>query len=306
MKKIKILDAFAGVGGFHLAFKNVIWEENLKCVWFSEIDRWAEQTYLKNFPWTNILWDISKINIDNLPNFDVLTGWFPCQDVSVAWKRDLVWWRTILVEYLLRILEQKQPNCFIFENVRGLLSNKFKEFFESIIKRAEDAWYNVSYKLMDTKKHWWLAQSRPRVYIVWIKKTINKEYVFPNEIEIEKKLWDVVKNWVDIKYYYPDKKLKKLIDFWATNSFWGRIQTKDYHWAILASYWIWAWNWWAVVDEFWIRILTENEAEYLQGFPTNWTEWVSMRNRYKQIGNAITVKLAERIIYNLVEICKHI
>ena len=104
---IKILDTFSWIWWFHLALEKAIWKEKVECIWFSEIDKFAKQVYLKHFPNTKDLWDISKIDIDSLEDFDLLTWWFPCQDVSVAWKQDIGWWRTILVEYLLQILEKK-------------------------------------------------------------------------------------------------------------------------------------------------------------------------------------------------------
>ena len=86
---IKIFDTFAGVGGFHLALENAVGKENVELIGFSEIDKFAKQTYLKNFPGAKDFGDITKIDIANLPDFDLITGGFPCQDVSVAGKQDL-------------------------------------------------------------------------------------------------------------------------------------------------------------------------------------------------------------------------
>lgn len=106
---IKVLDTFAGVGGFSLALEKAIWKENIEHIWFSEIDKFAKEVYKNHFQEVPDLWDITKINISELPKFDLLTGGLPCQDVSVAWKQNLEGWRTVLVEYLLKILEEKQP-----------------------------------------------------------------------------------------------------------------------------------------------------------------------------------------------------
>ena len=148
---IKILDTFAWVGWFHLALEQSIWKENIECIWFSEIDKFAKQVYQEHFPKSPDLWDITKIDIEALPDFDLLTWWFPCQDVSVAWKQSLEWWRTILVEHLLRMLEIKKPKYFIFENVKGLMSKKFDTFRDSIFERISQAWYNYTYKVLNTK-----------------------------------------------------------------------------------------------------------------------------------------------------------
>ena len=118
-------------------------KDSIKTIWYSEIDKHAIKTYNKNFPDTPFLWDVTKIDIDKIPNFDLLVGWFPCQDCSLAGKQDLSKWRTILVKYMLEILEVKQPDYFIFENVKNILSKKFMPFFESILKKSRKGliWY---------------------------------------------------------------------------------------------------------------------------------------------------------------------
>ena len=129
---MRLLDTFAGVGWFRLALQKSIWSDNIDCIGYSEIDKFAKTVYDYRFPDTPDLGDISKIDIDSLPDFDILTGGFPCQDVSVAGKQDLDNGRTVLVEYLLRILEDKQPEWFVFENVKWILSSRFEDFFESL------------------------------------------------------------------------------------------------------------------------------------------------------------------------------
>ncbi len=160
MRKIKHLDCFAGVWWFHLALEQSIGKENIELIWYSEIDKFAKQVYNEKFPNNKDLWDITKIDIDNLEDFDLLTGWFPCQDVSVAWQQSLEWWKTILVEYLLQILEKKQPKYFVFENVKWFMGKKFDEFRKSIFSRIANAWYCYNYKVLNT-------QNRERVFIVW-------------------------------------------------------------------------------------------------------------------------------------------
>lgn len=166
MWKIRHLDCFAGVWGFALALQQSVWEDNCEQIGFSEIDKFAKKVYSEHFPNSKDLWDITKINIDELEDFDLLTGWFPCQDVSVAWKQNLEWWRTILVEYLLQILEKKQPKYFIFENVKGFMNKKFTKFRESIFNRISEAWYWYDFQILSTK-NFWLPQNRERVFIVW-------------------------------------------------------------------------------------------------------------------------------------------
>ena len=79
--KIKLLDTFAGVGWFHLALEQSIWKENVECIWYSEIDKFAKEVYSKRFPDSKDLWSITELDIDSLEDFDLLTGWFPCQEI---------------------------------------------------------------------------------------------------------------------------------------------------------------------------------------------------------------------------------
>lgn len=204
--KIKLLDTFAGVGGFHLALEQSVGKENVECIWFSEIDKFAKQVYQQHFPESPDLWDITKIDIQNLPDFDLLTGWFPCQDVSVAWKQSLEWWRTVLVEYLLQILEKKQPKYFVFENVKGLMSKKFDTFRESIFERIENAWYWFDYEVLNTKD-FWLPQNRERIFIVWIRNDVayNTCFLFPKWQELSIFLKDILEEEVDEKYYLSER-----------------------------------------------------------------------------------------------------
>jgi len=207
---IKLLDTFAWVGGFHLALEQSIWKENIECIWFSEIDKFAKQVYTQRFPNTPDLWDITKIDIANLPDFDIVTWWFPCQDVSVAWKQNLEWWRTVLVEYLLQILEQKQPKYFIFENVKGLLNKKFDKFRESIFERMRWVWYSMIYKVLNTKD-FWLPQNRQRVFMVWELTNSNIfEFNFPKWQTLTTFLKDILEEEVDEKYYMTEEQYNKL------------------------------------------------------------------------------------------------
>ena len=211
--KIKHFDTFAGAGWFSLALQQAIWEENIETIWFSEIDKFAIQTYEKNFPWVPNLWSISEIDIDKLEYFDLLTGWFPCQDVSVAGKQNLDWWRTVLVEYLLQILEKKQPKYFVFENVKGLMGKKFTNFRESIIGRILLAWYSYKLQVLNTKD-FWLPQNRERVFIVG---TNNPNWVdwfdFPKWEELTTFLKDILEDEVEDKFFLTAEQIKWLAKY---------------------------------------------------------------------------------------------
>jgi len=334
---IKYLDTFAWVGWFHLALEQAIWKDNIKSIWFSEIDKFAKQVYQDHFPESPDLWDITQIDIDKLEDFDLLTGWFPCQDVSVAWKQSLEWWRTVLVEYLLQILEKKQPKYFVFENVKGLMSKKFNKFRESIFERIVLAWYHCNYKVLNTKD-FWLPQNRERVFIVWQLSQLN--FNFPQWQELTTFLTDILEEEVDDNYYLNEKQIEKAIDnrkpftFHTWNKRWPMCLDRNELWYALAltasQFWkesrqlnivnkpkhsnnriyhtnwisptINTCSWWnrqvKIYPE--LRKLTEIEYERLQWFPDWWSsDIVSKSQAYKQMWNAISVPVVKNIFINL-------
>lgn len=224
---IKHLDCFAGAGGFSLALKKAIGTQ-AETIWFSEIDKFAIQTYEKNFLWVPNFWDISKIDIANLPDFGLLTGGFPCQDVSVAGKQNLEWGRTVLVEYLLQMLEIKKPQYFVFENVKGLMSKKFNTFRNSIFDRIYQAGYDYDVKILNTRD-FWIPQNRERVFIVGSYGKLDFE--FPRWEELKVFLKDILEVEVEEKFYLTGSIYEKLKKFESNASLdnlnWVSLNTKE-------------------------------------------------------------------------------
>jgi DNA (cytosine-5)-methyltransferase 1 len=98
--KIKLFSMFSGFGGGEFALQKA--GIPFECIGISEIDKFAIQCYNQNFPNIKNYGDCIKINPNELPNFDLLTGGFPCQDVSIAGKRDLSKGRTNLYQEILK------------------------------------------------------------------------------------------------------------------------------------------------------------------------------------------------------------
>ena len=322
-RKMKHLDCFAGAGGFSLALKQAI--EKVETIGFSEIDKFAIQTYQKNFPWVPNFWDISKIDIASLPEFDLLTWWFPCQDVSVAGKQSLEWWRTILVEYLLQMLEIKKPQYFVFENVKGLMSKKFTTFRNSIFDRIVEAGYEYDVAILNTRD-FWIPQNRERVFIVW--SYWNLDFEFPKWKELQVFLKDILECEVEEKFYLTAEQIKSLANYdsnsrvyntwWVAPTlntcWWWHRQVKVWYSPRTREFWT---TWWRnivptlsardykdakyVTDWQKIRKCTPLEYERLQGFDDNWTEWVSNSQRYKQMWNAISIPPVREIFINLIK-----
>jgi DNA (cytosine-5)-methyltransferase 1 len=165
MKKIKFIDFCAWIWWGRQAAE-LLW---FSCLWYSEIDKDAIQ-------WYNILywdeknyWDLMDINPSDLPDFDLMIAWFPCQTFSIAWLRK--WFddeRWQIIFWLLKILKEKDIKYFLFENVKWLLNIDNWDALKTIISELEKLWYKVKYSLQNTKDYW-VPHSRERVYIYWVK-----------------------------------------------------------------------------------------------------------------------------------------
>lgn len=139
-----------------------------ECVASCEIDKYAAAAYkaLYNTEGEDFYSDITKINTENLADFDLLVGGFPCQPFSHAGRRlSFADPRGTLFFELARILEAKRPRYFIFENVPGLLSAQQGFCFAKILETLSELGYSVCWRVLDSK-NFGVRQSRRRVFIV--------------------------------------------------------------------------------------------------------------------------------------------
>jgi DNA (cytosine-5)-methyltransferase 1 len=219
---IKLFEAFAGYGTASFALKELGVEFEL--VGFSEIDKYAIQCFEQNHGGKNY-GSITDIDWSQVPDFDLLTGGFPCQDVSTAGKQDLTKGRSILGFELTKALQKKHPKYFMFENVKGILSKRFKPFLEELLKQWKEAGYNVQYKILNTKD-FGIPQNRERVFFIGIRKDIEQRFVFPEPFELKLKLIDVLEDNVDDKYYLTNKQIDSILNS-TFNSRRALVQKKD-------------------------------------------------------------------------------
>lgn len=158
-------DAFAGIGGFGLAARRVGW----KTVWACEIEPSARAIYQHHFG--DVRFDRDIRESTGLPPIDILTGGFPCQDLSVAGKRgglshaDGTATRSGLFFELVRILEESRPTWFVFENVPGLLSHDAGRTMGIILSTLVECGYGVAYRVLNAQ-FFGVAQRRRRVFLV--------------------------------------------------------------------------------------------------------------------------------------------
>ena len=179
-KEIKFIDLFCGLGAFHEAFnKNSNNNLKFKCVYACDIDKGVQKIYEENFG-IKPDDDINKIEINKIPEFDILCAGWPCQPFSIAGKKlgfeDKV--KGNLFYKILEIIDRKNPNTLILENVKNILTIDNGDVFNIIKSEIIKRKYYFNYKVIDSKYHN-CPQSRQRLYIVCSK---NKEYKF-NDIK---------------------------------------------------------------------------------------------------------------------------
>lgn len=210
---LKLLSLFTGIGAFEKALERLNIDYEL--VGFSEIDKFAIKSYcaIHNVTEDKNLGDVSKININNIPYFDIMTWGFPCQDISIAGRMAGIkeGTRSGLYYEGYKILKEKKPKYSIIENVKNLTSKRFESEFTSILKDIEQLGYNNYWKVLNAKD-FGIPQNRERVFIVSIRKDIdNKKFKFPEPIPLNLKLKDILYDKVEEKYYLSDKAIESLI-----------------------------------------------------------------------------------------------
>jgi DNA (cytosine-5)-methyltransferase 1 len=153
---------FAGIGGFDLGFE----QAGFKTVWQVEIDPTCQQVLAHRFPEAQRFADVRAVGAHNLPRVDVLTGGFPCQDVSSMGARaGLAGARTGLFWEVCRIIEEIRPQWVVLENVLGLLNSNAGQDFGIVIQALAERGYVGCWRVLDSQ-YFGVAQSRRRVFMV--------------------------------------------------------------------------------------------------------------------------------------------
>jgi DNA (cytosine-5)-methyltransferase 1 len=177
---LKYFSMFSGIGGFELGIGLAALKAGIDatCVGYSEIDQAAIATYEEHFDHRNF-GDITAIDADGLPDFDLLVGGFPCQSFSIAGKRGgFADTRGTLFFDVARILKSKRPRHFILENVRGLLSHDSGRTLQTILGVLTDLGYSTEWQVLNSK-NFGVPQSRERIYLVGHYGGLTAQSVFP-------------------------------------------------------------------------------------------------------------------------------
>ena len=294
---MKFFDLFCGVGGFRLGME----ANGNVCIGSCEIDKYARQTYAKNFGHEPEYTDVRKINPGELEDFDCLCAGFPCQAFSIAGKRrgfdDT---RGTLFFEIMRIAREKQPSILFLENVKGLLSHDKGETFRTIIESMDELGYDVEWQVLDSAN--WVPQHRERIFIIGYLRGKSRSQVFsPHDTFQDQDDRNTNKSQESISATLTTKQdrypnagfIVEPVSTLNKDTYRGNgrrmksnnedsftITTLDRHGIRLDGKY---------------RFFTPLECERLQGFPDGWTEGVSDVQRYKQMGNAVTATVVEYI-----------
>ena len=209
-KPIRLLSLFSGIG----AFEKALDRENIpyELASFCEIDKFAVKSYcaVHGTSEDKNLGDISKVNTADIPDCDLVTYGFCCQDISVAGKQAGIIagvTRSGLLYEALRIIEAKKPSYAICENVKNLVGKKFKPDFDKLLFMLDELGYNSYWQVLNAKDYG-IPQNRERVFVISIRKDIdNGTFKFPEKFPLELRLKDMLEGDVDDKFYLTPKQI---------------------------------------------------------------------------------------------------
>lgn len=303
MEKLKVASLFCGCGGTDVGllgdfnFLGKHYESNnMEIVYANDIDDNACDIFKENFGITPDNRDIREVKSEEIPEFDILTGGFPCQSFSIIAQNPkrlgVKDERGKLFFEMCRILRERQPKCFIAENVKGILTANKKSAFPLILKEFEDSGYDVQYRILNSANYG-VPQKRERVIIVGFRKDLHIDFSFPNvEIEDENKfvpLKKVIEKKVNEKYFFSERAVAGMMKKRASMNK-GRAQdinkpcnTVGAHLAKVSL---------NSTDPVLIegekyRRFTPREVARIQSFPDNFILAGSEAVQYRALGNAI-------------------
>ena len=307
--KFTFIDLFAGIGGMRIAFQKL----GGKCVFTSEWDKNSQQSYYENFG-EMPFGDITKINETEVPNHEILVAGFPCQAFSIAgFKGGFKDTRGTLFFDVARILEEKHPDAFFLENVKGLKGHDKGRTIDVILRTLrDDLGYYVPDPQIMNARDFGVPQNRERIFIVGFRnKAAANRFSYPKPLGVHTTIADILEEQeVSVKYYLSNQYLRTLINHRARHEAKGHgfgyeiIPNDGIANAIVVGGMGRERN--LVVDKRLtdftpvthikgtvnkkgIRKMTPREWARLQGFPDKFKIVVADASSYKQFGNSVAV-----------------
>lgn len=327
----KYIDLFCGIGGFRYGLEQA---ELGECVWSCDTDDYARSVYKKHWNEPEAS-DIREIRPEDIPEHDLLCGGFPCQNFSIAGKREgLKGTRGTLFFEICKIIRLRKPTWLLLENVEGLLSAQNREAFGVILKSLDECGYNVSWQLLNSK-NFGVPQNRSRVFIIghiraegghpWkILPAKGSERILDKENTRTQKSGEgfrrevsstINKGYNNLRcsgetYINENNELIRLTD--DTNQADRVYSTDGIAKTIAGNAGGGGAKTGLYLNDNKIRKLTPRECERLQGFPDDWTLYgldkndniieISDTQRYKMLGNAVTTNVIEYIANRFKEV----
>ena len=204
---LRVFEAFSGYGSQSMALRNLGIEHEVVAI--SEIDKYAIKAYEAIHGPTLNLGDISKIDVNDIPQHDLFTYSFPCQDLSVAGKQKGLGegTRSGLLYECEKVIEHCRPKYLLLENVKNLVGKKFKADFDKWLEYLEGLGYTNYWKVLNAKNYG-VPQNRERVFVVSILGE-HEPFEFPKPIPLDKCIADILEEQVDDKYYLSEEIQKR-------------------------------------------------------------------------------------------------
>ena len=303
MREFTAISLFSGAGGLDMGFERA----GFRTIWANDFESDACKTH-ENWSTAKVVCgDIAKVDENDIPDADVMLGGFPCQGFSLSGPRKIDDSRNVLYKHYVRIVKAKKPLMFVGENVKGLLTMGNGTIIEAIIEDFSECGYDVYCKLLNAKDYE-VPEDRERVIIVGFRKDLNiKSFEYPAPRNFTVTMREALKNipeptpdevcnapyssrymsrnrkrdWDEVSYTIPA--MAKQVTLWPGSPDMTKVDT----------------DLWKFGDEGVTRRFSWREAAAIQTFPVTLEFYGDLTSKYKQIGNAVPVKLAEIVATHL-------
>lgn len=292
-----VVSLFAGAGGLDMGFE----KQGFQTVWANDIDSDACETHRLWSDAIVVQGDIGKVNFGEIPTSHIITGGFPCQGFSLAGPRKIDDKRNTLYKHFVELVEQKRPLVFVAENVKGILTLGDGAIIEAIIEDFSERGYNVFPCLVNAADYG-VPQDRWRVIMLGFRKDMGiTAYKFPEplkkKVTLAAALHELPKprasdicqsaysprymsrnrkrGWNDMSYTIPA--MSKQVTLHPSSPDMEKIGDDEWRFGKKGS----------------TRRFSWQEAAAVQTFPLGMEFVGNLTSKYKQIGNAVPVRLAE-------------
>ena len=292
----RFIDLFAGIGGIRLGFESV----GGVCVFSSEWDELARKTYAANFGETPA-GDITKISSNDIPDFDILLGGFPCQPFSIIGAKEGFRNETqgTLFFDIERVLREKKPPAFMLENVRNLTAHDKGNTFDVILRHLKALGYNVHFKVLNALDYG-VPQKRERIFICGFIDDVDFCFPPPTPHSKRRTIADILEpdDMVEDRLWVSDeikssrlKRMKAGIErpYITHENVAGSVTPHHYSCALRAGA---SANYILINNE---RRPSARELLRLQGFPDTYKIVVSYSSIRKQTGNSVAVPVVQAV-----------